>query len=63
MLRQRLAARKRDSDGDLARRVARVAAPESELRPDVVIMNVGAAEEAAKKLLQAAQGRGADTDA
>ena len=55
MLRQRLAARSRSSDGDLAGRVARVAAPERELRPDVVIMNVGAAEDAAAKLLEVAR--------
>jgi len=42
--------------------VTRAAAPESELKPDVVIMNIGTAEEAAAKLLQAAQGRGADAD-
>ena len=55
VLRQRLEGRKRDSDGDLARRVARAAAAESELKPDVVIMNVGTADEAAAQLLAAAR--------
>ena len=62
VLRQRLEGRKRDSDGNLDKRVTRAAAPESELKPDVVIMNIGTAEEAAAKLLQTAQGRGADAD-
>ena len=57
VLRQRLAARKRDSDGDLDKRVSRAAAPESELQPDVVIMNVGSPDEAAAKLLEAARDR------
>ncbi|MBV8838016.1 MAG: phosphonate metabolism protein/1,5-bisphosphokinase (PRPP-forming) PhnN [Alphaproteobacteria bacterium] len=56
VLRQRLAARKRDSDGSLEKRVARIAAPESELRPDVIIMNVGTPEQAAAQLLKAARG-------
>jgi len=56
VLRQRLAARARSSDGDLARRVARAAAPESELKPDVVITNVGTAEDAAARLLAVARG-------
>jgi ribose 1,5-bisphosphokinase len=56
VLRQRLAARGRASDGDIGRRVARVTASDNEVRPDLVIMNVGAAEDAAKKLLAASTG-------
>ncbi len=55
-LRQRLASRARASDGDLDRRIARAAAAEAELKPEVVIMNVGAAEEAAARLLATARG-------
>jgi ribose 1,5-bisphosphokinase len=55
VLRQRLAARERASDGDIKKRVARAAAPDSEVAPDLVIMNVGTPKEAAEKLLEAAR--------
>jgi ribose 1,5-bisphosphokinase len=53
VLRQRLAARERASDGDLGKRVAR--AGEVEARPDVVIVNVGPVTEAGQKLLELAR--------
>jgi ribose 1,5-bisphosphokinase len=51
VLRQRLAARRRSSDGDLAKRIARSDSPECMVDPDVVIANVGAPTVAAGKLL------------
>src|SRR5262249_28971007 len=51
VLEQRLAARRRSSDGDLAKRLARAATGEADLKPDVTIANVHAPELAAAKLL------------
>jgi ribose 1,5-bisphosphokinase len=56
VLRQRVAARARSSDGDLKARVSRAPVAESEFKPDLVIMNVGAPEEAAASLLEVARG-------
>jgi ribose 1,5-bisphosphokinase len=53
VLRQRLAARGRSSDGDVAKRVAR--AGEVEVQPDVVIMNVGGPAEAGARLIEVAR--------
>jgi len=53
VLRQRLAARERASDGDIGKRVAR--AGEVDVQPDVVIENVGAAADAGQKLLAVAR--------
>ena len=53
VLQQRLAARGRSSDGDVARRVAR--AGEVEVQPDVVIVNVGERGEAGARLLAIAR--------
>lgn len=49
VLRQRLAARARASDGDLGKRVAR--ASEVQVVPDVTIMNVGPMAQVGQKLL------------
>jgi len=57
VLRQRLAARGRASDGDIGQRVARASAVE--VTPDVVIMNDGPVSEAAKRLLDLARGTAA----
>jgi len=51
VLEQRLAARGRGSDGDLAKRLARASTGEAALTPDVTISNVQAPEVAAAKLL------------
>ena len=51
VLQQRLAARGRDSDGNLSKRIARNEAPDARVAPDVTIMNVDAPEIAAEKLL------------
>ncbi len=51
VLEERLAARRRSSDGDLAKRLARADAVERQIAPDVVIDNVRAPEVAAGKLL------------
>jgi ribose 1,5-bisphosphokinase len=51
VLRQRLAARRRSSDGDLGKRIARSDSAECAVDPDVVIANVGAPTIAAGKLL------------
>jgi len=56
----RLARRGRSSDGSVEKRVAR--AGEVEVRPDAVIMNVGAVEEAGERLLDLARGAAASTD-
>jgi ribose 1,5-bisphosphokinase len=53
VLRQRLAARGRSSDGDVARRVAR--ATQVDIQPDVVIVNVGPVAEAGLTLLALAR--------
>jgi ribose 1,5-bisphosphokinase len=50
VLRQRLAARNRPSDGDLAERIARSEALTGELDADVVIVNVDTPEAAAAQL-------------
>jgi len=52
VLRERLAARERASDGDLARRIARSEAISADIDADVVITNVGALESAAAQLLE-----------
>jgi ribose 1,5-bisphosphokinase len=59
LLRQRLAARQRESDGDLEQRIARSGALAEALDPNIVIANVGAPELAAGKLIDivAAHGR------
>jgi ribose 1,5-bisphosphokinase len=50
VLRVRLAARSRASDGDIVRRIARAAPSEIDISPDHVIENVGDIEEAAARL-------------
>ena len=50
VLAQRLAARKRDSDGDLGKRLQRAALETDDA--DLVIFNVGAIEDNARKLAQ-----------
>jgi ribose 1,5-bisphosphokinase len=54
VLRERLAARSRASDGDIGKRVAR--ATEIDVRPDLVIVNVGAVGETTRALLDVARG-------
>jgi ribose 1,5-bisphosphokinase len=56
VLRSRLAARKRGSDGDLGQRMARTAAAEHDLDADVVIENVGAPEIGIRRLLEVIRG-------
>jgi len=51
VLKQRLAARGRASDGDLAQRLARSDQADCRIEPDVVIVNVGAPEIAARELV------------
>jgi ribose 1,5-bisphosphokinase len=51
VLEQRLAARRRSSDGDLSKRIARADAAELAFAPDLVVNNVGAPEIAAGALL------------
>ncbi len=51
ILEQRLAARRRASDGDIAQRIARADARETQIVADIVIENVAAPELAAAKLL------------
>jgi ribose 1,5-bisphosphokinase len=58
-LEQRLAARRRSSDGDLAKRIARANVADSEFVADVVIDNVGAPELAAETLLDVLRKHGA----
>jgi len=56
ILRARLAARKRGSDGDLGRRMARTAQAERGLDADVVIENIGAPESSIRRLLEVIRG-------
>jgi len=58
LLQQRLAARGRSSDGDLAKRLARASTPETAVEADVVIANVGEPTAAAAKLLDVIQFHG-----
>jgi ribose 1,5-bisphosphokinase len=58
VLEERLAARRRSSDGDLAKRIARADAAEWEITPDVVIDNVEAPPVAAGKLIDALRKHG-----
>jgi ribose 1,5-bisphosphokinase len=51
MLAERLAARSRSSDGDIARRIARTAPPDTELSPDHVIENIGDLEHGTARLV------------
>jgi ribose 1,5-bisphosphokinase len=50
-LRARLAARQRPSDGDTAARVRRANALDGDLRPDVMIENIGSPESGIRRLL------------
>jgi ribose 1,5-bisphosphokinase len=52
VLKERLAARDRASDGDLAQRISRSETISTEIAADVVITNVGAPETAAAQLLE-----------
>jgi ribose 1,5-bisphosphokinase len=61
VLRQRLAARRRSSDGDLAKRIERADAPDCKMDPDVVITNVGAPTMAASKLLDIVRTQGSES--
>jgi len=53
VLRSRLAARERASDGRVSDRMRRLELSDGKLRPDVVINNVGDPESEARKLLDA----------
>ena len=53
VLTTRLAGRDRASDGDIARRIARVAPPDAELSPDHVIENIGDLEHGTASLVAA----------
>jgi ribose 1,5-bisphosphokinase len=56
VLATRLAARGRASDGDIDRRIGRVAPPEAEISPDHVIENVEDIERGAARLMAAITG-------
>lgn len=58
ILEQRLAARRRSSDGDLAKRIARADGGPWSFAPDLVIENVQTPEIAAGKFLDALRNRG-----
>ena len=53
LLKQRLAARGRDADGDLGARLARSEAVSRDVSPDVTIENVGSIDSGVRKLLEA----------
>jgi ribose 1,5-bisphosphokinase len=57
VLAARLAGRGRSSDGNVAQRVGRVVAVESELKPDFTIENVGTVDQAARRLLSVLTGQ------
>ncbi len=56
ILQQRLAGRKRASDGDIGSRIARSAKPETAVHADVTIENIGPAEDGIRLLLDAIRG-------
>jgi ribose 1,5-bisphosphokinase len=58
VLAARLQHRARSTDGELAGRLRRPTATERELRPEVTIENAGAAEDAARRLLDVVTGQG-----